>query len=67
MIFCATLPRHPPAENVGRAPLDFFEKIDRLPEAVASALVVGIKQNHSQMKALDKCFHLAVVLLDSDH
>ena len=40
---------------------------DRLPEVVTSALVVGIMQNHRQMKATSLYFHLVVDLHDSDH
>ena len=39
----------------------------RLPEAVTSALVVGIARNHHQMKALSLYFHLAVVSCNSHH
>ena len=40
---------------------------DRLPEAVTFALVIGIMQNHHQMKATSLYFHLVKVLRDSDH
>ena len=34
---------------------------ERLPEVVTFELVVGIMQNHRQMKAMSLYFHLAVV------
>ena len=47
-------PRRPSA---GRVSVVFSIFFDQLPEAVASALVVGIEQNYSQMKDLDLYFN----------
>ena len=63
--------RRPPPEGAPRVwwscTGDFFENRGQLPEDVTFALVVGIMQNHRQMKAMSLYFHLAVVLQDSDH